>query len=304
VVFMMNPDIPNAPEVEITLPTTSTSTSDLLSNIIPMGIIPLANANSVPDILQTETTLPATPTSMEYRDNHKQERDTTTYRSSQPNPLKRKLMDEEIKGLDEDDENTDCVITWEEEKEILKILYELISVEEVSNRIIFAYYSSTMFVVSSEGVAIPIQRNCVGLSGTLRTFLDVDNSKPELKVDVDTPTLRFVTRFLEHRNGVAPGYVVEKPLRSEHFLENFTTDEGTQDAVFVDDLDQELLFSTLQAANYLDIPPLIDLGCAKIASMIKGKTPEQIRTTFHIVNDFTPEEEEAVRQENRWAEES
>jgi len=284
VVFMMNPDIPNAPEVEITLPTTSTSTSDLLSNIIPMGIIPLANANSVPDILQTETTLPATPTSMEYRDNHKQERDTTTYRSSQPNPLKRKLMDEEIKGLDEDDENTDCVITWEEEKEILKILYELISVEE--------------------GVAIPIQRNCVGLSGTLRTFLDVDNSKPELKVDVDTPTLRFVTRFLEHRNGVAPGYVVEKPLRSEHFLENFTTDEGTQDAVFVDDLDQELLFSTIQAANYLDIPPLIDLGCAKIASMIKGKTPEQIRTTFHIVNDFTPEEEEAVRQENRWAEES
>lgn len=35
-----------------------------------------------------------------------------------------------------------------------------------------------------------------------------------------------------------------------------------------------------------------------------GKTPEQIRKTFNIVNDFTPEEEEAVRAENRWAEEA
>lgn len=31
-----------------------------------------------------------------------------------------------------------------------------------------------------------------------------------------------------------------------------------------------------------------------------GKTPEQIRKTFNIVNDFTPEEEEAVRAENKW----
>lgn len=30
-----------------------------------------------------------------------------------------------------------------------------------------------------------------------------------------------------------------------------------------------------------------------------GKTPEQIRKTFNIVNDFTPEEEEAVRAENK-----
>jgi S-phase kinase-associated protein 1 len=34
-----------------------------------------------------------------------------------------------------------------------------------------------------------------------------------------------------------------------------------------------------------------------------GKTPEQIRTTFNIKNDFTPEEEEQVRKENEWCEE-
>ena len=49
-----------------------------------------------------------------------------------------------------------------------------------------------------------------------------------------------------------------------------------------------------QAANYMDIKPLLDLTCAKVASMIKGRTPEEIRKVFNIVNDFTPEEEAQV----------
>ena len=37
--------------------------------------------------------------------------------------------------------------------------------------------------------------------------------------------------------------------------------------------------------------------------MIKGKTPEEIRKLFNIVNDFTKEEEDQIRKENEWAEE-
>ena len=33
-------------------------------------------------------------------------------------------------------------------------------------------------------------------------------------------------------------------------------------------------------------------------------TPEEIRKTFNIVNDFTPEEEAQVREENKWCEEA
>ncbi len=54
-------------------------------------------------------------------------------------------------------------------------------------------------------------------------------------------------------------------------------------------------FFGAQAANYMDIKPLLDLTCAKVASMIKGKTPEEIRKVFNIVNDFTPEEEAQAR---------
>ncbi|KAE8783518.1 SKP1-like protein 1B [Hordeum vulgare] len=66
-------------------------------------------------------------------------------------------------------------------------------------------------------------------------------------------------------------------------------------------VDQTVLFDLILAANYLEIKGLLDLTCQTVADMIKGKTPEEIRKTFNIVNDFTPQEEEEIRRENQWA---
>ena len=68
-------------------------------------------------------------------------------------------------------------------------------------------------------------------------------------------------------------------------------------------VDQPTLFEVILAANYLDIKGLLDLSCKTVANMIKGKTPAEIRATFSIKNDFTPEEEEQVRKENEWCDE-
>ena len=68
-------------------------------------------------------------------------------------------------------------------------------------------------------------------------------------------------------------------------------------------MDQGTLFELILAANYLDIKGLLDVTCKTVAEMIKGKTPEEIRRTFNIKNDFTPNEEEQVRKENDWCEE-
>ena len=57
----------------------------------------------------------------------------------------------------------------------------------------------------------------------------------------------------------------------------------------------------LQAANYLAIEDLVDLGCTAVADKMRGKTPEQIRVAFDIENDYTPEQEAEVRRENAWA---
>uniref|UniRef100_A0A2K5XYB7 S-phase kinase-associated protein 1 n=1 Tax=Mandrillus leucophaeus TaxID=9568 RepID=A0A2K5XYB7_MANLE len=56
-------------------------------------------------------------------------------------------------------------------------------------------------------------------------------------------------------------------------------------------VDQGTLFELILAANYLNIKGLLDVTCKTVANMIKRKTPEEIRKTFNIKNDFTEEEE-------------
>ncbi|KAH7847743.1 hypothetical protein Vadar_029821 [Vaccinium darrowii] len=72
------------------------------------------------------------------------------------------------------------------------------------------------------------------------------------------------------------------------------------DAQFVN-VEQEVLFDLIRAANYLGIKGLLDMTCQTVADMIKGKTPAEIRRTFNLRDQFTPEEEEEVRRENAWA---
>ncbi|KAF8658647.1 hypothetical protein HU200_059113 [Digitaria exilis] len=67
------------------------------------------------------------------------------------------------------------------------------------------------------------------------------------------------------------------------------------------EVDTDTLYDLLLAANYLEVKELLDLACQKVADMIKGKTPEQIRQTFGIKNDFSPEEQEEIKKENQWA---
>ncbi|MBA0868610.1 hypothetical protein Goshw_016218 [Gossypium schwendimanii] len=88
--------------------------------------------------------------------------------------------------------------------------------------------------------------------------------------------------------------------KSEDRSGSLDDDLKTWDADFVK-VDQATLFDLILAANYLNIKGLLDLTCQTVADMIKGKTPEEIRKTFNIKNDFTPEEEEEVRRENQWA---
>jgi hypothetical protein len=60
---------------------------------------------------------------------------------------------------------------------------------------------------------------------------------------------------------------IEKPLKSQNMAD--VVQKWYADFV---DLEQVLLFELILAANYMDIKPLLDLTCATVASMIKGKT--------------------------------
>lgn len=102
-----------------------------------------------------------------------------------------------------------------------------------------------------------------------------------------------VVAWCEHHVKEAPR-PLEKPLPTSNLRELVSE----WDWEFVQ-TDQDVMFKLLLAANYLDINPLLMLMSARVASMIKGRTPEEIRATFNIRSDYTPEEEEEVRREYR-----
>ncbi|CAH8390945.1 unnamed protein product [Eruca vesicaria subsp. sativa] len=78
------------------------------------------------------------------------------------------------------------------------------------------------------------------------------------------------------------------------------TELNTWDEDFVK-VDQPVLFDLILAANFLNIPGLLDLTCKTVADMFKNKTIDEIRTHFHIKNDYTAEEEAEIRAEHAWA---
>jgi len=154
-------------------------------------------------------------------------------------------------------------------------------------------------LVSQEEEKFEVPRKVALMSELVKTMVEGDKEEKEIPLpNVKATTLSKVVEYMKY-HCENPAKEIEKPLKSANMAEVVPQ----WDADFVD-VDQELLFELILAANYMDIKPLLDLTCAKVASMIKGKTPEQIRKAFNIQNDFTPEEEEAVRAENKWAEES
>jgi S-phase kinase-associated protein 1 len=162
-----------------------------------------------------------------------------------------------------------------------------------------------VILVSQEGEKFEVPKKVALHSNLCKTMIsgddddDDDDSVQEIPLtNVKGKVLCKVIEFCRYHTENGPMTEIEKPLKSPNMEEIV----GDWDAKFIK-VDQDLLFELILAANYMDIKDLLDLTCATVASMIKGKSPEDIRKTFNIVNDFTPEEEAQVREENKWAEE-
>lgn len=138
-------------------------------------------------------------------------------------------------------------------------------------------------VVFLGGPESVLTRQEAKLSHVLTAMLDMPRPEPdaELVVTVSDPdivrdapkALPLVVRFLRHHNGVAPP-VIPKPLKSNVMLELC---EDKFDAELVDDCPRGLLYAVIRVAHHLDIDSLAHLGCAKVASLIMDKSPDEIR---------------------------
>ncbi|KAL7244785.1 hypothetical protein ACSBR2_000194 [Camellia fascicularis] len=154
--------------------------------------------------------------------------------------------------------------------------------------------SSTRKIIlkSSDGETFEVDEAVALESQTIKHMIEDDCA--DNGIPLPNVTSKILSKVIEYCKKH-----VETP-KSEDRATGVEDELKTFDIEFVK-VDQGTLFDLILAANYLNIKSLLDLTCQTVADMIKGKTPEEIRKTFNIQNDFTPEEEEEVRRENQWA---
>lgn len=150
-------------------------------------------------------------------------------------------------------------------------------------------------LVSSDGDKYQISEKAAKRSQLIKGIIDDYPDDPEIPLhNVKSHILSKIKEYLEYYKDTEPREI-ERPLPSSNFNECV----DAWDYQFID-LELDVIFEIILAANYMDIKPLMELASSKVASIIKGKTPEEIRKTFNIQNDFTPEEEQQIREENQW----
>uniref|UniRef100_A0A1D1ZB08 SKP1-like protein 4 n=1 Tax=Anthurium amnicola TaxID=1678845 RepID=A0A1D1ZB08_9ARAE len=120
---------------------------------------------------------------------------------------------------------------------------------------------------------------------------------PNVSADVLAKILEF---FKHHREDH-----LRKPKDSKGFLGQFEPDLHEEelkkfDIEFVN-VGRDPLFELLMAADYLNAKKLLDVTCQAIADNIKDMSVEDVREYFQIENDYTPEEEQKLRKEYKWA---
>ncbi|KAL0068478.1 hypothetical protein AAF712_004556 [Marasmius tenuissimus] len=130
-------------------------------------------------------------------------------------------------------------------------------------------------LVSSDGKEFTVERDVAEHLTIINGPQLEETDKPIPLPGVPSDALEKVLEYCEHHRGET----LEERNHSEW------------DRHFIAGVDTTTLFSIITAANYLDVKPLLNLGTSTVTNMIKGKTLEQIRALFNIVQDSTPEEE-------------
>ncbi|OBZ69090.1 Suppressor of kinetochore protein 1 [Grifola frondosa] len=158
-----------------------------------------------------------------------------------------------------------------------------------------------VLLVTSDNEQFTVDKEVAERSVLIKNMLeDVGESDQPIPLpNVSSSVLKKVLEYCEHHRGEPlPAADAEQ---SQDETRKRTTDISEWDQKFIT-VDQEMLFEIILAANYLDIKPLLDVGCKTVANMIKGKTPEEIRKLFNIVNGLYSGGGAQIKKENEWAE--
>ena len=113
-----------------------------------------------------------------------------------------------------------------------------------------------------------IDRESAMMCNLVKSILEGDSDAKKIEIKkVSADILKLIVAYLKHHKGKVPAEIA-KPIRSVK-MEKIVEDEW--DAKFINNLSKRSIFQVILGASYMDIKSLLHLGCAKIATLIRGK---------------------------------
>ena len=159
---------------------------------------------------------------------------------------------------------------------------------------------SEIKIIPKEGKEFTLSKKSCELSELLKSAINDYPTETSYPLnELDEKNAELIKEFLSHFNGEAPKEI-EKPIQSNE-MKNLT-DEWSSN--FIDKIPLEDLTNLTVAANYMGINSLLDLCCAKVATMCKDKNEDEILKMFKISETFNEEEKNKIKSENKWIEEN
>eukprot|EP01083_Nonionella_stella_P030901 84673_1 len=155
----------------------------------------------------------------------------------------------------------------------------------------------TIRLVSCDGESFELPTKFAIHSNLVKSIREGDIHANDISIKkVEKDTLELIVKYLNHHKGKAP-VDIKKPIRS---VKMDKIVEDVWDAEFINSLTTKVIFQVILAANYMDIKSLLHLGCAKIATMIKGKSPDEIKSILSAESPpCTPMQDTAPKEEQK-----
>lgn len=134
---------------------------------------------------------------------------------------------------------------------------------------------------SNDNCTFCFPKSTVCMSEFVKNTLLTDRDATQLSLNVKGSTLELIFEYMMYHttNGRSPLAIkpILKPIRS---LDMKKIVDDPWDAEFSLKLEHKQVFDIIVASNYLQVEPLLNLLCARVATLIKNKSHDEIRKLF------------------------
>ena len=169
-----------------------------------------------------------------------------------------------------------CVCVWVCVCVIARVCPGMASPEDASLSLEADIPEGKVTLMSKDGQTFPnVDKQRASMSKLVRNVLEGDPHADAIPIlGVEAAVLRLVVDYMQHHKSQEPTATIATPLRST----DLSTLTSAFDAKFMTDCASgHLVFDIIDAANYMMIPRLVDLGQAKVASLLKGRPLHEMR---------------------------